>query len=167
LGKKAVFIDRDNTIAIDVPYCDKPEKFHLFKGVGEAIKKLNDAGFLVIIITNQSGVARGYFTETTLEKIHKKMKEDLAKNNAHVDAVYYCPHHPNEGCECRKPGTELIKKAVKDFDILLNKSYVIGDRLHDVELAKKIGCVAIRIDNYTDKYISFNEAVNLILKGKV
>jgi len=96
--RKAVFIDRDDTIAKDVPYCSKPEDLELFKGVADSIKKLNDAGFLVIIITNQSGIARGYFSEGTLNKIHEKMKNDLAKKGAHVDSIYYCPHHPDDSC---------------------------------------------------------------------
>jgi len=162
--RKAVFIDRDNTIAIDGPYCSRPEDLRLFNGVAKSIKKLNDAGFLVIIITNQSGISRGFFTADMLEKIHNKLKKDLAKDGARVDAIYYCPHLPDEGCSCRKPEIGLIKKALEDFDISLKDSYVVGDREHDVEMAKKAGCAPILVDNYNPDSISFNEAVDLILK---
>ena len=95
------------------------------------------------------------------------MKKDLAKDKAHIDAIYYCPHHPDDNCNCRKPKIDLIKKAVKDFDISLKDSYVVGDRSHDIELAKNVGSKPIRINNYGDKYPSFNEAVNLIIKDKI
>ena len=104
---RAVFLDRDGTIARDVPYCSRPEDLELLPGVGEAIRLLNEHGFMVVIITNQSGIARGYFTEEMLERIHQKLKNDLAKSGAHVDAIYYCPHHPGEGCDCRKPKPAL------------------------------------------------------------
>jgi len=166
LVKKAVFIDRDDTIAKDVPYCSKPEDLKLFQGIGKSIKKLNDKGFLVIIITNQSGIARGFFNERTLEKIHEKMKKDIEKDGGHIDAIYYCPHHPNDKCECRKPGTKLIEEAANEYNISLKDSYVIGDRLHDIEMGKKMGCKTIYINNYNDQGISFNEAVEKILKKK-
>lgn len=157
--RRCVFIDRDDTIAKDVPYCDSPEKFHLFPGIPEQIKRLNDAGFLVIVITNQSGIGRGYFTEETLSKIHEKMKADIEAGGGHIDAIYYCPHRPDENCDCRKPKTLMGERAVKDFDIDVKKSYMIGDSDADMGFGKALGCVTLRIDEETD----FKDAVDMIL----
>jgi len=164
MARKAVFIDRDDTIAKDVPYCSRPEDFELFDGVAESIKKLNDVGFFVIVITNQSGITRGFFSKNILAKIHEKMKKELAEKGAYVDAIYYCPHHPDDNCNCRKPKTGLILKALEDFDIDLKSSYMLGDKEHDVELGKNVGCTAIKIDNYSKNEVNFNDAVNIILK---
>jgi D,D-heptose 1,7-bisphosphate phosphatase len=125
---KAVFLDRDGTIARDVHYCRRVEDFELLPTVPEAIKLLNTNGFKVVVVTNQSGIARGYFTEQTLEQIHQKMKDELANHNAWVDAIYYCPHHPDDGCDCRKPGTALFLKAARELDIDLARSYVVCSR---------------------------------------
>lgn len=142
---RAVFVDRDGTIARNVPYCSRSEDFELLPTVGEGIKLLNDTGIKVVVITNQSGIARGYFTEETLQEIHNKMKLDLASVRAHVDAIYYCPHHPNEHCQCRKPNIGLFKSAASDLEIDLRNSYYIGDRLHDMEAANKAGCRALLV----------------------
>ncbi len=158
-GRRCAFIDRDDTIAKDVPYCDSPDKFHLFPGIPEQIKRLNDAGFLVIMITNQSGIGRGYFTEEALGKIHDKMNSDIEAAGGHIDAIYYCPHRPDENCQCRKPKTLMGERAVKDFDIDVKKSYMIGDSDADMGFGKALGCVTLRIDEETD----FKDAVDMIL----
>lgn len=137
---KAVFVDRDGTINRDVPYCSRPEDFELLPTVAEGIRLLNEHGFKVVVVTNQSGIARGYFTEAMLHKIHRKMLADLAVEGAVIDAIYYCPHHPDDGCECRKPGTGLFHRAEAALDIDLAGSYVIGDRLLDVVAAREINC---------------------------
>jgi histidinol-phosphate phosphatase family protein len=144
---KAVFIDRDGTIARDVNYCRHPDDFEILPGVCEGIRLLNENKFLTIVITNQSGLARAYFTEEILENIHNKMRSCLAMEGAHIDAIYYCPHHPDSGCDCRKPSAKLAYKAISDFEVSCEHSYVIGDRLMDVQLARNIGCKAIMIDN--------------------
>ncbi|MEM0448488.1 MAG: HAD-IIIA family hydrolase [Methanomassiliicoccales archaeon] len=159
-GRRAVFIDRDDTIAKDVPYCPSPEKLELFPGVGRSIKRLNDAGFLVIMVTNQSGVARGYFSEEDLERIHDKMRRDLAEEGAHLDAIYYCPHLPEAGCDCRKPAVGMIMQAMRDFDIDIFSSFVIGDSEREMELARRIGAKGIQV---TDDF-DFNQAVNEVLE---
>jgi D-sedoheptulose 7-phosphate isomerase len=161
-GKKAVFVDRDDTIAKDVPYCSKPEDLHLFPGVGISIKKLNDAGYLVVLVTNQSGVARGYFSEETLGRIHRKMLDDLEADGARIDAIYYCPHHPDEGCDCRKPRTGLVERAVRELGIDLRSSYVIGDGEHDMAMAEKAGCRGLKVGSSLD----FNTAVERILRDE-
>lgn len=167
---RAVFIDRDGTIAKDVPYCSRPEDFELLPGAAEGIKLLKENGFLVIIITNQSGIARGYFTEETLSQIHQKMQMELAQHGACVDAIYYCPHHPDDGCDCRKPKPKLVFQAARDLNIDLSQSYVIGDSEMDTELAKQAGCAgAVRIGHEATApavpfATSFTEAVTQVLK---
>jgi D-sedoheptulose 7-phosphate isomerase len=158
-GRRAVFIDRDDTIARDVPYCPTPEQLVLFEGVGRSIKRLNEAGFLVIVVTNQSGVARGIFSEGTLREIHRKMEVDLAEQGAKLDAIYFCPHLPEEGCECRKPGIGMVLQAMEDFDIDLSSSYVVGDSVREMELARRIGAKGLLVSEGFD----FNRAVDRIL----
>ena len=140
---KCVFLDRDGTVAKDVPYCSRPEQFELLPGAGEGVKRLNNAGFKVILITNQSGIARGYFSEEMLGHIHEKMKVDLVAYGAHIDGIYYCPHHPDDNCNCRKPKPNLIIRAVKEHDVDLSQSYIIGDSAIDIEAGKAVGCVTI------------------------
>jgi D,D-heptose 1,7-bisphosphate phosphatase len=147
MANRVVFVDRDGTIAWDVHYCRRVEDFELLPTVPQAIRVLNENGFKVVVITNQSGVARGYFTEETLEQIHQKMKHELAKHNAWVDAIYYCPHHPDDGCDCRKPKTALFLKAAKEFDIDLTRSYVVGDMHMDIEAGRALGCKTILVSN--------------------
>jgi len=166
---KAVFLDRDGTIARDVPYCSRPEDFELLPGAAEGIKLLNKHGFKVIVVTNQSGIARGYFTEKTLAEIHDKMITELAQHGAHVDAIYYCPHHPDDNCDCRKPKPRMVFQAARDLDIDLSQSYVVGDSEMDVELARQAGCKAvIRVAESRDAgnlvAASFKDAVEQILR---
>ncbi len=143
MKNQAVFLDRDGTIAPDVNYCRRPEDFNLFPGAGEAVKLLNNHGFKVIVITNQSGIARGYFTVQTLEQIHQKMVDELSHSGAVLDAIYYCPHHPDDGCECRKPKTALFRQAAHELDIEFGRSFVVGDASIDIEAGKTLGCKTI------------------------
>ena len=144
---RAVFLDRDGTIARDVHYCRRPEDFELFPNTASAVRLLNEQGFKVIVVTNQSGIARGHFTEETLAEIHEKMKGELGKESARVDAIYYCPHHPDDNCDCRKPNPGLVLQAVRDFDIDLEHSVAVGDLQMDVDLGKAVGCRTILIGN--------------------
>lgn len=145
MKNKAVFLDRDGTIARDVHYCRRVEDFELLPTVLEAIKLLNANGFKVVVITNQSGIARGYFTDETLAQIHRKMEGELSEQGAHVDAIYYCPHHPDDGCECRKPKTALFHQAAKEVGINLGLSYVVGDMQMDIDAGKALGCKTILV----------------------
>lgn len=145
MTNRAVFLDRDGTMAIDVHYCRRPEDFHLFPDTAKAIRLLKEYGFKVIVITNQSGIGRGYFTEETLAKIHGKMSKELAKESAIVDAIYYCPHHPDDNCGCRKPKPALILKAARDFAIDLRHSYMVGDMPLDIGLGKAAGCRTVMV----------------------
>ena len=142
---KAIFIDRDGTINRDVPYCSCPEDFELLPTVAEGIRLLNEQSFKVAVVTNQSGIARGYFTEEMLAGIHRKMRDDLDIEGAFVDAVYYCPHHPDAGCECRKPNVGLFQQAAAELQIDLAKSYIIGDKLLDVAAAKRVNCKVVLV----------------------
>lgn len=145
MGNKAVFIDRDGTINANVEYLDNPDNLQIYPRVAEGIKLLKKNGYKIIIVTNQSGIARGYFTEDTLEKIHQRMKNELSEKGASVDAIYYCPHHPDDLCDCRKPNTGLLDKAIKDFEIDISTSFIIGDRMLDVEAGKKIGLKTVLV----------------------
>lgn len=142
---RAVFFDRDGTIAHNAHYCRRPEDFKLFLGAAKAIRLLNEKGFKVIIVTNQSGIGRGYFDEVTLGKIHGKMKAELASQGAHVDGIYYCPHHPEDNCECRKPKPALVFQAARDFNIDLRHSFVVGDLQMDIDLGRAAGCRTILV----------------------
>jgi len=140
--RPAVFIDRDGTINEQRGYINHISRFVLLPGVGEAISLLNKNNHIVVITSNQSGVARGYFPIQLVKEIHELMKLKLTKDNAHVDGIYFCPHHPDgvvpeysKECICRKPNVGLIRQAQIELDIDMETSYVIGDRLLDIEFA--------------------------------
>jgi len=135
----AVFLDRDGTINQDIGYIDSPERLFIIDGAASAIKRLNSKGFRVVVITNQSGVGRGYFTKEAADSVNKKLEEILKREGAHLDGIYYCPHHPDDNCECRKPRIGLLEKAKNDLAIDFKKSYVIGDKGSDIEIAQSIG----------------------------
>ena len=144
--RRAVFIDRDGTISEEVGYINHPSRFRVFPYAAAAIKHLNDAGWLAIVVTNQAGVARGYFSEDMIQTVHAEMTKELENGGARLDAVYYCSHHPSVGeppycfdCDCRKPKPGLISRAARDFDIDLAGSWMVGDRYSDVELARNAG----------------------------
>ena len=143
---RAVFIDRDGTISEEVGYVNHPSRFHLLPRSAEAIRLLNEAGWLAILVTNQAGVARGYFSEDMIKQVHERLNSELERAGARLDAIYYCAHHPSVGeapyrsdCDCRKPKPGLILRAVTEFDIDLASSWMIGDRLGDIQLAQNAG----------------------------
>ena len=149
--RKAVFLDRDDTIAKDVPYCSRVEDFEILPSVPEGIRLLNEHGFIVVVITNQSGIARGYLTEQTLSQIHEKMHRELGRWDAHVDAIYHCPHHPDDGCECRKPKPTLLLRAAKDIGIDLHLSYMVGDDAKDIAAGRSAGCKTVLVTTGPDR----------------
>lgn len=144
-GRRAVFIDRDDTIAKDVPYCSRPEDLEILDGAPEAIARLNDAGFLVVVVTNQSGIGRGYFDERTLKEIHDRMISDIGSKGGRIDAIYHCPHHPDDGCGCRKPEIGMGLKAISDLGIDPERSFMIGDSDADAEFGRRLGCRTLRV----------------------
>jgi len=129
---KAVFLDRDGTIVRDVHYLRDPDQLEILPKSAEAIRLLNRDGFKVIVVTNQSAVERGYITEEELMVIHERLLRLLKNEGAWVDAIYYCPHHPDEGCECRKPGTKLFERAVEEQNLDPKRSYTVGDKKMDI-----------------------------------
>lgn len=146
MKRRAVFIDRDGTLSEEVGYINHPSRFRLFPYAAEAIKNLNDKGWLAVVTTNQAGVARGYFSEEMISNVHQAMTRDLESEGARLDAIYYCAHHPSVGeppylfdCDCRKPKPGLITRAAVDFEIALNDSWMVGDRYSDIELARNAG----------------------------
>ena len=146
-------------MAKDVNYCRRPEDFELFPETAEAVAVLNEHGFKVIVITNQSGIARGYFDQSTLAEIHHKMRRELAKEGAWVDGIYYCPHHPDDGCDCRKPKPKLVLQAAQEHNIDLGRSFVVGDLPMDVELGRNVGCRTALVNQQSnDKQVEATEA---------
>lgn len=143
---KAIFLDRDGTINIEKNYIYRPEDFEFLPGAVNAIKSMNAMGYKVIVVTNQSGIARGYYTEADLHHLHDFINQQLSMEGARIDAFYYCPHHPLQGngkyrvmCNCRKPKTGLFEQAIKDYDIDREASWTVGDRLRDLEPGDKLG----------------------------
>ncbi|WP_207425931.1 HAD-IIIA family hydrolase [Pedobacter sp. SYSU D00535] len=182
---KAVFIDKDGTLIPDIPYNVDPEKITLQANTAEGLRQLQNLGFLLIIISNQAGVARGYFKEDAIGDVQKKIEELLHNEGLKLDGFYYCPHHP-EGtvapyavdCTCRKPKAGMFIKAALDFDVELSESWMIGDILHDVEAGNSAGCRSILIDNGNETeweinafrkpdYLArnINEAANYIIQN--
>lgn len=137
--EKAVFLDRDGVINEEVNYLCRPEDFRLISGAAAAIRLLRKHGWRVIVVTNQSGATRGYYTEADVAAIHERMRRDLARAGTKVDGVYFCPHHPDEGCACRKPGTALFARAAADFALDLAASYYVGDKLTDLLPGQALG----------------------------
>lgn len=143
--EKAVFLDRDGTINVDKGYVHKIEDFEFIDKVPEAIAMMKRKGYLVIVLSNQSGVARGYYGEEDVDRLHDEMNRRLDGFGAHIDKFYFCPHHPDGcvgrysyHCACRKPGIGMLNKALEDFAIDLNKSWVVGDRERDLFLGYDI-----------------------------
>jgi D-glycero-D-manno-heptose 1,7-bisphosphate phosphatase len=146
MKRKAVFIDRDGTISDEVGYVNHPSRLRVLPGSAEAIRMLNENDWLAVVITNQSGVARGYFTEAVLAETNEVMGRELAAAGARINGLYYCPHHPSAGvapyrqeCDCRKPKPGLIHRAADELDIDLPQSWMIGDRYGDVALGHAAG----------------------------
>lgn len=132
---KAAFFDRDGTINVDINYLYKIEDFRFIDGMPQFIKKFNDWNYKVIVVTNQAGIARGYYTEEDMHKLHRYINSELNKIGANIDAFYFCPHHPDitGKCNCRKPKSGMIKQAISDFDIDVDKSVLFGDKVWDIK----------------------------------
>jgi histidinol-phosphate phosphatase family protein len=131
----AVFLDRDGTLNFDAGYVTSPEQLVLFPGVPEAIARLNHLGAMVLLVTNQSAIGRGMMTIEGLESIHERLAELIRPYGARIDGIFFCPHHPQDGCECRKPKAGLIDQAVNRFALDLSQCYLVGDKRSDLETA--------------------------------
>lgn len=153
MKRKAVFLDRDDTLIADPGYLSDPAQVKLISGAAPALAALQKMGYLLIVVTNQSGVARGYFTEQQLEQIHHHLKKLLADEGVYLDAIYYCPYHPEgtvaeyaKESDWRKPQPGMLLQAAKDFDIDLSQSWMIGDSYRDIAAGKRAGCKTILLD---------------------
>ena len=143
--KRAVFLDRDGVIVREVDYLDDVKRLEVLRGVPAAMKSLRAAGFKVVVVTNQSGVARGYFSLNRLAGIHRELKKRLAKDGAKWDALYFSPHGPDSDHPMRKPGTGMLKAAEKRFKLDLGSSYLVGDTTTDIQTARNAGCTAVLV----------------------
>jgi D-glycero-D-manno-heptose 1,7-bisphosphate phosphatase len=152
MERPALFIDRDGTINEEMGYINHPTRFVLLPGVGQAIRLLNEREILAIVLSNQSGVARGYFPVNLVHEINELMKRRLGERGARIDGIFFCPHHPKGSveeyaldCDCRKPKTGLIHQACAEFEIDLARSFVVGDRARDIQLAQNAGLKGVMV----------------------
>ena len=140
--KKAVFLDRDGVIIEQVAYLSRPEQVALIPGAVEALETIHRHGDYAVVISNQSGVGRGYFTAADVDAVHARIEELLAERGEHVDAYYYCPHAPDEECSCRKPSPEMILRAAERFGVNVASSLMLGDRMSDLKCGVNAGCAS-------------------------
>jgi D-glycero-D-manno-heptose 1,7-bisphosphate phosphatase len=158
--RPAAFFDRDGVLNVDHGYAYRPDQLEWVAGAPEAVRMLNEAGYIVIVVTNQSGVARGYYDEPAVRQLHIHMHETLRAQGAHIDAFYYCPHHP-EGtvkkfavhCSCRKPGTGMLEQAARDWPIDLARSFLIGDKEIDMAAAAAFNIRGLKFDARVDSLL--------------
>lgn len=152
--QKAIFLDRDGTLNKYIGFLTKPEQLQLLDGVAEAVKRINESGYLAIVVTNQPVVARGDCSIEELEEIHNQLETELGNKGAYVDDIFFCPHHPDKGfegerpeykidCECRKPKPGMLQKAAEKYHIALKNSYMVGDSIRDVQAGQAAGCHAV------------------------
>jgi D-glycero-D-manno-heptose 1,7-bisphosphate phosphatase len=145
MSHPAVFFDRDGTLMRDAAYASRPAQVELLPGAADAVRALAADGFVVLLITNQSGIGRGYYSPDDYERVHARLVELLAESGARLDGEYHCPHAPDEGCDCRKPGTALFERAARDHDVELSDSWCLGDRWRDVAPAQVLGATGLLV----------------------
>lgn len=138
-----VYLDRDGTLNFDPGYLNQPDQLRLLPGVGQAVARLNRAGFKAVVLSNQSGLARGLITMEQLDAIHQRLRELLAVDGARLDGIFICPHHPEDACSCRKPAPGLVMRARQELGLAADHAVVIGDKASDVGLARNIGATAV------------------------
>jgi D-glycero-D-manno-heptose 1,7-bisphosphate phosphatase len=180
---RAIFMDRDGTVSEEVGYMYHAGLYKPFPWTGQAIRRINESGMKAVLVTNQSGIGRGYFSAATVAEVHDVLNTELTRWNAHLDAIYYCPHSPDANCECRKPNTGMLLQAQREMGIDLKRSFVIGDRYLDIRMAHAAGAHAILVrsgdgenelrhrsmEDVQPELVSENllTAVNAILNGDV
>ena len=144
--KPCIFFDRDGTLIEERNYLADPQGVALLPGAAEAVRRAREAGYLAVVLTNQSGVGRGYFTMNEVEAVNRRLGELLAAEGAQLDGIYVCPHAPEDGCDCRKPRTGLVARAARELAMDLAGSWVIGDKAADVELARNAGMRSVLVE---------------------
>lgn len=140
-----MFLDRDGTINFDPGYLGDPAKFRFLPGAIKALRRLREAGYLIFVVSNQSGIARGFFRDEDLERVHDRMGAALEARGITLDGIYYCPHHPDDRCSCRKPSPKMVMEAARSYHVDLGGSFFIGDRATDIETGKNAGCRTILV----------------------
>ena len=183
MSYRAIFVDRDGTVSEEIGYMYHAGLYKPYPWTGPAIRRINENGMKSVLITNQSGVGRGYFDEASVEEVHAILQAELARHQAKLDGIYVCPHHPEANCQCRKPRPGMVLQAARDLDLDLTGSFVIGDKFVDVALAYAVGARAVlvltgygrdELERHKDQpqqphLIAENllDAVESILSGKV
>jgi D-glycero-D-manno-heptose 1,7-bisphosphate phosphatase len=162
---KAIFIDKDGTLIPDIPYNVNPDLITLSPGAGSALRRLKDAGYLLVVVSNQSGVARGLFAETALQGVKQRLLDLLAACGVTLDGFYYCPHLPDaairtyaKDCDCRKPKAGMLTSAARELEIDLTRSWMVGDILADSEAGKRAGCHTVLIEKPDDPQRNFTQS---------
>jgi D,D-heptose 1,7-bisphosphate phosphatase len=147
-----VFLDRDGTLNVEVDFLRTPDELVLIAGAPQAVRKLNESGLITCVISNQSGVARGFLTEADLVSVHNKLNEELGREGSKLDKIYYCPHHPTAGsapynfnCDCRKPKPGMLLQGAREFNLDLQRSYVVGDSTVDIQAGNEVGATTILV----------------------
>ena len=143
--RPAVFLDRDGTVSEELGYLNHASRFHLYSFAPAAIRRLNEAEIPAVVVTNQSGVGRGYFPESLVREVHERMVSELAANGAKLDGIYYCPHVSVDNCACRKPRLGMLEQAARELNLDLQRSFVVGDRYGDLELADRAGARSVLV----------------------
>lgn len=143
--KRFVFLDRDGTVNVERCYLSSPDEVELLPGAAEGLRQMKALGLTLVVVTNQSGLARGYFTEETMERVHERLRALLAEQGASIDAIYVCPHHPDAGCSCRKPAPGMAYQAARDFGTDLSNAFVVGDKACDIAFGKAIGATTLLV----------------------
>ncbi len=174
LSVPAIFLDRDGTIMRDVDYCSDPKEVEILPGVVEALRRVRQAGFRIFVISNQSGIGRGYFSDSDYQAVAAEVERRVGDNV--IDATYYCPHAPDDGCECRKPLPKMVFDAARDHDVVLASSFFIGDKVSDLECGRSAGMRTILVrtgygetaDARSADFVAqdLSEAVSIILRAR-
>ncbi len=173
-GRIGVFLDRDGTLNEEVDYVRTPEQLRMIDGAAASVRTLNELGVVTCVISNQSGIARGYLSEKDLEAVHIKLKDELERYGARLDAIYYCPHHPAAGrepynieCDCRKPRPGMLHRGEREFGLNLSRSFVVGDSIVDIQAGDAVGATTVLVlTGYGQTSFEASKEINLGI-GKV